>query len=151
MNKLKLDVKKGLYEIEVNDKGDTITLDPSDVELPFKMNDAYLSVQRTMEELDEKQKQINTTSEDKHGLVKECDEQLRQLIHEMYEKMRRAVDGFLGDGATQKIFGDRNYPEMYNDLFKALEPHFVKMGLTVENSVNTVKDKYLDKDDDILE
>jgi len=34
----------------------------------------------------------------------------------MFKKMRLAMDKFLGEGACQKIYGDRNYYEMFDDL-----------------------------------
>ena len=60
------------------------------------------------------------------------------------------MDAFLGAGACQKIFGDRNYVEMYDDLFDQLAPHFEKMKLNSEGITARIKAKYSKKDDGVL-
>ena len=52
--------------------------------------------------------------------------------------------------SCQKIFGDRNYVEMYDDLFEALAPHFEKMKLNTEGITARIKAKYSKKDDGVL-
>jgi hypothetical protein len=67
-----------------------------------------------------------------------------------FKEMRVAVDAFLGEGACQKIFGDRNYIEMYDDLFRELAPHLEKMKITNEGIMERIKNKYGRKDDGVL-
>ena len=43
-----------------------------------------------------------------------------KLEQEMFKEMRLAMDKVLGENACQKIFGDRNYYEMFNDLIDEL-------------------------------
>ena len=151
MEKLILDTKKGLYEIEVNDKGETIVFDTEDIDLPFKFNDAYLKVEELTKELSRKEALIDKQKESAHGLVSNKDERRRQLYKEFYKQMRAAMDELLGEGGIQKIFGDRNYPDMYNDLFDALKPHFEKIGISTRNAVERIEQKYKDADEDVLE
>lgn len=151
MEKLILDTKKGLYEIEVNDKGETIVFDTEDIDLPFKFNDAYLKVEELTKELSRKEALIDKQKESAHGLVSNKDEKRRQLYKEFYRQMRAAMDELLGEGGIQKIFGDRNYPDMYNDLFDALKPHFEKIGISTQNAVERIEQKYKDADEDVLE
>ena len=61
---------------------------------------------------------------------------------EMFKGMRIAMDEFLGQGACQKIFGDRNYLEMYDDLMKELDPHLTKMELNFEGMKKRIQNKY---------
>ena len=44
--------------------------------------------------------------------------------------------------ACQKIFGDRNYIEMFEDLFDALAPHLEKMQLNSEAINKRIIEKY---------
>lgn len=151
MEKLILDTKKGLYEIEVNDKGETIVFDTEDIELPFKFNDAYLKVEELTKELSRKEALIDKQKESAHGFLSNKDEKRRQLYKEFYKQMRAAMDELLGEGGIQKIFGDRNYPDMYNDLFDALKPHFEKIGISTQNVVAKIEQKYKDTNEDVLE
>ena len=151
MEKLNLDIKKGLYEIEVNDKGEKIVFDTEDIELPFKFNDAYLRVEQLTKDLTRKEALIEKQKECSHGLVSNKDEKRRQLYKEFYKQMREAMDEFLGAGGVQKIFGDRNYPDMYNDLFDALKPHLEKIGISSEKSIERIEQKYSESDEDVLE
>ena len=151
LEKLNLDIKKGLYEIEVNDKGETIVFDTEDIELPFKFNDAYLKVEQLTKDLTRKEALIEKQKECSHGLVSNKDEKRRQLYKEFYKQMREAMDEFLGAGGVQKIFGDRNYPDMYNDLFDALKPHLEKIGISSKKSIERIEQKYSESDEDVLE
>ena len=67
-----------------------------------------------------------------------------------FKEMRIAMDAFLGDGACQKIFGDRNYVEMYDELFEALAPHMEKMKINTAGIAERIKAKYAPKDDGVL-
>ena len=64
--------------------------------------------------------------------------------------MRNALDCFLGDGGCQKIFGDRNYPSMINDLLEALQPHLEKLDLSYESTSERIKEKYGNDDGEVM-
>ena len=66
-----------------------------------------------------------------------------------FKDMRKAMDLFLGEGGCQKIFGDQNYLEMFDDLFEELDKpqedglsHLQKMKLSDEAIVQRIEDKY---------
>ena len=67
-----------------------------------------------------------------------------------FKDMRVAMDGFLGEGACQKIFGDRNYLEMFSDLFDELAPHLEKMEINTRGIIDRIKNKYGKADDGVL-
>ena len=73
-----------------------------------------------------------------------------EAYRKAFKEMRAAMDCFLGDGACQKIFGDRNYLEMFNDLFDALKPHLEKMEINSQGILERIKAKYGKKDDGVL-
>ena len=144
--------RKDVYTIEVNDRGETIEFDLVDIELPFKCERAFNEINRITEEL--KAKLVIIDKKEDHpvkGRTMTANEEAKLLAYrQAFIDMRVAMDAFLGDGACQKIFGDRNYIEMYEDLANALMPHFEKMKLTNDGIMARIKAKYGDKDDGVL-
>lgn len=150
MEKLNLS-KKHLYEIEVNDNGDTIVFDTNDLELPFKFNDAIIEIEKIQQYIKGQEVIISKKPNEAHGVLTTHDEELRKLYKNSFAKMRKAMDMFLGEGGCQKIFGDRNYLSMFDDLAEALQPHLEKMGMSINKSIESIEKKYGDNDGDVLE
>ena len=144
--------RKDIYTIEVNDKGETIEFDLVDIELPFKADRAFREVNRIENEL--KAKLVIIDKKQDHpikGASMTANEEARlSAYRQAFIDMRVAMDTFLGEGACQKIFGDRNYLEMYTDLAEALAPHMEKMQLNSEGIRKRIKDKYGKQDDGVL-
>lgn len=65
-----------------------------------------------------------------------------QMVDKFYQDARAALDTFLGAGACQKIFGDKNYADMFADLLAALKPEFEKMGIDAESIKHTAAAKH---------
>ena len=151
MNSIRIE-KKDIYTIEVNDNGDTIEFDLVDLELPFKCDRALSEVNRIYKELQAKLVIIEKKGDHKlDGEIMTANEKAKLDAHRTaFKEMRVAMDAFLGAGACQKIFGDRNYVEMYDDLFEQLAPHFEKMKLNTEGITARIKDKYSKKADGVL-
>lgn len=151
MNSIRIE-KKDIYTIEVNDLGETIEFDLVDIELPFKCERALAEVNRIYKELQGKLVIIEKREDHKlNDEIMTANEKAKLDAHRhAYKEMRVAMDAFLGAGACQKIFGDRNYVEMYDDLIEALAPHFEKMKLNTEGIAARIKDKYSKKDDGVL-
>ena len=151
MNSIRIE-KKDIYTIEVNDNGDTIEFDLVDIELPFKCDRALSEVNRIYRDL--KAKLVIIEKQEDHrleGEIMTANEKARLEAHKnAFKEMRTAMDAFLGENACQKIFGDRNYLEMFDDLFEQLEPHFDKMQLTSEGIAARIKAKYSKKNDGVL-
>ena len=151
MNSIRIE-KKDIYTIEVNDLGETIEFDLVDIELPFKCERALAEVNRIYKELQGKLVIIEKRKDHKlDGEFMTANEKAKLDAHRAtFKEMRVAMDAFLGAGACQKIFGDRNYVEMYDDLFEALAPHLEKMKLNTEGITARIKAKYSKKDDGVL-
>ena len=151
MNSIRIE-KKDIYTIEVNDMGETIEFDLVDIELPFKCDRALSEVNRIYREL--KAKLVIIEKKEDHSLdgeVMTANEKAKLDAHRAaFKEMRVAMDAFLGEGACQKIFGDRNYLEMFDDLFEQLAPHFEKMKLNSQGITERIKAKYAKKDDGVL-
>ncbi|MCM1115606.1 MAG: hypothetical protein NC397_08940 [Clostridium sp.] len=142
---------KGLYEIEVNDNGDTIVFDTLDFELPFKLNEAFKNVNRIIESVKGQIVVIDKKKTSADGFLTNKDYEYKKVTKKAFSDMRMAMDAFLGENGCQKIFGDRNYFEMFDDLFKALSPHFEAMGISQESIENKIADKYSDASNEVLE
>lgn len=151
MNSIRIE-KRDIYTIEVNDNGDTIEFDLVDIELPFKCERALSEVNRIQKELKAAlviiEKKEDRPQKGKIMTVKE--EAILEAHHKAFKEMRIAMDAFLGEGACQKIFGDRNFLDMYDELFEALAPHLEKMKLSTEGIAARIKQKYAPKDDGVL-
>lgn len=99
---------KDIYKIQVNDNGDYIEFDLNDIGLKIKCYESLERIEKISKEYEEKLKNSLTAKE--HDYIEQ----------DMYKEMRAAMDNFLGEGACQKIFGDRNYYEMFDDLINEL-------------------------------
>lgn len=144
--------KKDVYVIEINDAGETIEFDLVDISLPIRFNKAYLDVEKSMRWLEGQiaLKDKEASDSEKVGLLTKGEEKLLKAWDKAFKDMRKAMDNFLGEGGCQKVFGDRNYLEMWSDLFDALEPHIEKMGIRYEDIKNRIKAKYSKQDEGVL-
>ena len=59
-------------------------------------------------------------------------------------------DSFLGEGACQKIFGNKDNYGQYALLMDALEPHFSKMELKLDKAKKKLASKYLQQNKDVI-
>lgn len=145
----KIEIKRDrsdFYILEVNDKGDTIQFDLTDISLPEKI----LKASEELKNIDEDYKN-NILQIDKEEISKE--EKARKIIEidkEFSIKARKIFDGFMGEGACQKIFGDANYYGMYIELFDQLEPHFDKMIIKSQKAKQRLVEKYKPKKSDVM-
>ena len=145
----KIEIKRDrsdFYILEVNDKGDTIQFDLTDISLPEKI----LKASEELKNIDEDYKN-NILQIDKEEISKE--EKARKVIEidkNFSIKSRKIMDSFLGDGACQKIFGDANYYGMYIELFEQLEPHFDKMIIKSKKAKTRLAEKYLPKKNGVM-
>lgn len=150
LGKLQL-AHSGLYKIEVNDAGETITIDAEDIELPLKLNKMIEDCEKIEKQVNLQSKVIDKKEVKQKGLITNIDEEYVKLYRKSYIELRKAIDGFLGDGACQKIFGDRNYLSMWKDLLEALNPHLQKITVLQKDTKDIIAEKYGDNSGDVLE
>lgn len=135
------------YVLTINDEGDEIEFDLTDMGLIEKIMNAGDNIEKYGKEYSEREKAILENT----GLSDE--ERVRQLIElddEHDKKMRKLFDSFLTEGACDKIFGDKKSVGQYNKLLEALEPHFKKMKIQREKAQQRLVNKYLDKKSDVI-
>lgn len=114
---------KDLFRIEVNDKGEYIEFDLSDVSLTFKCYEAIEKLEKIQKEASKKEIELlqQILKEDPEDFNTEAKKEYAKLKHESCMAMRKAMDGFLGENACQKIFGDYNDFDMFDLLFEEFE------------------------------
>ena len=145
----KIEIKRDrsdFYILEVNDKGDTIQFDLTDISLPEKILKASEELKVINDEYVKKVLEL-----DKEEISKE--EKARKIIEidrDFSTNARKTFDGFMGEGACQKIFGDANYYGMCIELFDQLEPHFDKMIIKSQKAKQRLVEKYKPKKSDVM-
>lgn len=158
MNSLRIE-KKNIYTIEVNDNGETIEFDLGDIELPFKLQRAYDGIKNAQTQLKGKIAIIEKQQDrkDNKHLLSKNEEELLKAWKKAFIDMRKAMDEFLGEGGCQKIFGDSNYLEMFDDLFDELSKpqedglsHLDKMQISRDGLIDRIKSKYAVKSNNTI-
>lgn len=143
--------RKDIYEIEVNDNGETLTFAMGDLQLPFLLNEAYEEISKTQDWLKQKITVINKQkdSKEKNSAMTRNQIAVMNAQKEAFAKMRKAMDKFLGEGGCQKVFGNANYLEMYNDLFEELTKkgedglsHLDRMKISSDSISKRIEEKY---------
>lgn len=139
--------REDYYILEVNDKGDTIEFDLTDIGLAERIMN---SSDRITEQDKKYQKRVVELSETFKDDEVQLTREIIKLEKEQCQEMRRIFDDFLGEGACQKIFGDKNHYGQFNKLLDALEPHYKKMELKMQKAKRKLADKYIEKEKDVM-
>lgn len=141
-------IKKDIYEIEVNDNGDKIYFDLKDISIGNKYLEAIQKVNEEKKKYNKELQNIFQKYNLKMDKIKKINfddgigRDIYQLEMNFFYKAREIIDGVLGKNACQKIFGDSNYPEMFDELAKALEPHFKRMQFDIKSRQKELLKKY---------
>lgn len=141
---------KDIYRIEVNDKGECIQFDLTDIELPFRLEKSKNMVNDAEQWL-KGQILIIGKREDvpgKDGGLSANERAQLEAYREFFRRMRAAIDVLAGKDAAQKIFGEQNYVGMFNDFMEQMAPHFDKMQLKGIDIKKRIEEKYGEKADD---
>lgn len=143
---------KNQYVIEVNDKGETITFNLDDPELPLKFDNAMLRMNEIQNKLKTEEQIIKKKADEKtKGILTKNNRRMIELSVQACKDLRKVFDEFLGEGACQKIFGDYNSLGMFEELLEQLNPHFAMMNLNFSSYKEAIEKKYKDdEDEDVL-
>lgn len=125
--------KDDIYTVEVNENGDCIEFDLTDITMPIRANEAF----QKCDEIKERYTRYIADADNEKALY---------FLNEAFAEMREAMDIFLGDGACEKIFGTTNYITMFDDLAEALQPHFEKMRVKMGTIADVIAKKYKTED-----
>lgn len=141
--------KKDVFKLGILDENDKpkldengnelyIELDLADMELPLKINQSHFMVKKATNVYKMKVATINKRA-DKVGkkLLSKNEEDSQVALLEYYKEIEKAIDLFLGENATNKIFGKRRYYEMYDDVVEMINPFMP----TIEEKIKELKEK----------
>ena len=141
--------EEGIYKLEIPTngeyKGDYIEFDLADLTLPQRIMEASDRLSVIDGEYQEKAKEV----EKENDIVKKVRKQI-ELEKEYAKEMREIFDSFLGEGACQKIFGDKERYGQYNQLMNALQPHFDKMHIDVEKAKKRIIARIKKENKDVM-
>lgn len=147
MEKLVLEKdEEAIYKLEVNDKGEYIEFDLNDIGLGERILNASERLEKIDGEYQQKALKINEEEENKIERIKKQIKLDKQYALEM----REIFDSFLGEGACQKIFGDKEVYGQYNRLMEALAPHFDKMQIDSVKAKKKLIEKYSLNEKDVI-
>jgi len=147
MEKLVLEKdEEAIYKLEVNDKGEYIEFDLNDIGLGERILNASERLEKIDGEYQQKALKINKEEEDKIERIKKQIKLDKQYALEM----REIFDSFLGEGACQKIFGNKEVYGQYNRLMEALAPHFDKMQIDSVKAKKKLIEKYSLNEKDVI-
>lgn len=150
LDKIRLGSKTKIT-LEVNDKGETISFDFANPDFLNKAQRMALQAQQIEKDFRERFKDIGELLEDstdEEAGEKMLDDNMIEIgegFSQFYAELREIIDVFLGEGASQKIFGDDNYMNMFNDLFDELKPYLDKGAKLQEESLKRAKKDALKK------
>ena len=145
--------KKDIYTIEVNDKGECIEFDLADVGLSLRCVEALEKIKKIKIDAINQEKIIKKKQDVPGKYISKNQKEILYLWKDTFKKMRQAMDLFLGEGACQKIFGDRNYIEMFDDLMEELnkpreeyngKSHMDNLNITFDGMKERIMKKYKD-------
>lgn len=138
MDKIKID-NENVYKIEINDNGDYIELDLLDIELPIKFINAGKTLERETKIYNNKVKALENQYKDdvKTYLYKRLD------VDRTYcKKMREMFDSWLGEGTSQKVFGNKNRIGMFDEFYNQLVPILNDIQLNFEQIKENLLKRY---------
>lgn len=150
MNKIRVQSSEEV-KIEVNDNGDTISLDPLDLDFPLRLN-------KGIEELEKKTdlfKQAIVVIEKRedvqegNGLTRNQKEKF-QKYNEYLLACGHIIDQIFGEGTCLKVFGGKKYFGMYEDFINALEPIIKEVYGSTDAVIDRIKKKYSKENSDVL-
>lgn len=143
--------ENGNPKVDENGKEVCLEFDLADIELPLKLNKCELMIRNAQSKLKDRIVIINK-KEDKKGkmLLSSNEEERIRALKEYYDSMEKAIDLFIGEGGTKKVFGNRRYWEMYEDLSEMLKPFLPKLKLSISDMTDRIKNKYNVKEDNVL-
>ncbi len=84
------------------------------------------------------------------GLMTRNEKAKSQAIKKYYRELEEAMDLFLGEGGTNKIFGKVRYLSMFDDLTEMLEPVLPLIKMNYKKIEDKIKEKYSSLEDNVL-
>lgn len=155
--------KKNTLSFEIVDEngnktGESIEFDLESLELPLKYQECLDRHMRNKQSLEMQfiaidKKQDITAGKDKGTkILTRNEEEKYEVLKEYYKKEMEALDLFLGKNGCKKLLNGREpYYSMFDDINDVIEPILPKLKVHAEDITNRIKDKYKEKEDNVIE
>lgn len=133
--------------------GEYIEFDLEDIELPFRLDESYKLHTANTEDVQRKLLVLSKKQDAKgKGMLTKNQEEEVKIIQEFYRKEEKALDLFLGEGATKKMLNGRKpYLTMFEDISDRIAPILPQLKLEYKNIAEKIKSKYSPKEDNVIE
>lgn len=144
----------GIRTEDGTDTGKYIEIDLEDLDLPIKANECQVKHIENFDRLKTKLTELSKQedSKDDKELITRKQKALIEAYKEFYEEEEKALDTFLGQGATQNLLNGRKpYITMYDDINEYLEQIIPTLKDAQTNLEERIKAKYSEeKEDNVL-
>lgn len=143
--------KDGNPKVDENGKEICLEFDLEDIEAPLKYSKCEAMIRKARQDLKLRFAVIDKKQDVKgKNLLSANEEEKIKYMNEYYKISEEAMDLFLGKGGTQKVFGNRRYWTMWDDLDEMLQPFLPKMKVNLDKITDKVKSKYKTEETDVL-
>ena len=153
-NILKIGIKDEEGNIKLDNNGNELYLefDLEDITAADRYNECLELNKKALNDLRNTILVINKKQDvkDKKGFLSKNEKAKIEAMKKYYADTEKAMDLFLGEGGTKKIFGDTRYLTMFDDLGEMLKPILPKIKINADSIENQIKEKYKVKDEDVL-
>lgn len=146
-------LKIGIKTSDGVDTGEHLEFDMEDIELPLRLNQSELEHKKNLQNL-KMQIMVIDKKQDKKGkqMLSWKEEEKIKAYRDFYKKEMEALDLFLGEGGTLKLLNGRKpYYSMYEDIGEIIEPIMPLIEQRTQDITNTIKQKYKNKQSDVIE
>lgn len=144
----------GIRTKDGQDTGEYIELDLEDIELPLKASECQEKHIENFNRLKEKVKLAGNLKAEKeeHEIMSQQNQAILKALKEYYEEDEKALDMFLGEGATKKLLAGRKpYVTMFDDINEYLNQIVPDLEDAINHLDEKIKAKYkVEKEDNIL-
>lgn len=133
--------------------GEYLEFDLEDIELAFRLDESYKLHNENVADIQRRLQVINNRQDEKgSGILTKNQEEEVKAINDFYKKEEKALDLFLGEGATRKLLNGRKpYLTMFEDISQRIQPILPKLKLESTNIMEKIKSKYSNNGDNVIE
>ena len=153
-NTVKIGIKddKGNVKLDKDGHEVFIEFDLEDINLVDNYSKAISMCEKAGTDLKTQIAVINKRKDDKqiNSVITKNEKDRMDALKKYYKTIEDAMNLFLGENGFTKIFGNKRYLTMLDDLSDMLEPIMPLLKVNIESIQNKIISKYKTHDEDVL-
>lgn len=153
-NTVKIGIKddKGNVKLDKDGHEVFIEFDLEDINLVDNYSKAISMCEKAGTDLKTQIAVINKKKDDKqiNSVITKNEKDKMDALKKYYKTIEDAMNLFLGEDGFTKIFGNKRYLTMLDDLSDMLEPIMPLLKVNIESIQNKIISKYKTRDEDVL-